>query len=198
MTSLANATTACARQESLAQRARLLCAIWIDLQGERRVVERNALPARLLGGRVPTTSPLGNYAAHLTLCSDDIWRVTRDDVGRHPAASVLQAPLLAAFLPGICRLLFGQPLLLPSIPVWWLGDAETMRVLAHDGRRFWIRDGLNADASPVGLAEMSASCRASLQSIVSADPSRFIAGREPVWSAPTWRVTYDTAGCAFG
>ena len=198
MTSLANATAACAWQESLAQRARLLGAIWADLQGERRILERNALPARLLGGRLPTTPPLENYAAHLTLCSDDVWRVTRDDIGWHPAAAVLQAPLLAAFLPGLCRLLFGQPLLLPSIPVWWLGDAETMRVLAHDGRRFWIRDGLNAGGLPVGLAEMSASRRASLQSIVSADPSRFIAGREPVWSAPTRRVTYDTARSNFG
>lgn len=198
MTSLANATTACAWQESLEQRARLLEAIWADIQGERSLVERSALPVRLLGDRVSETPPLENYAAHLMLCFDGVWRVMRDDFGLHPAASVLQAPLLAAFLPELCRLLFGQSLLLPSVPVWWLGDAETMKMLAHEGRRFWIRDGLNPGGLPVGLAKMSVAHRNSLQSIVSADPSRFIAGREPVWSAPTRRVTYDTACSNFG
>lgn len=197
MTSLADAKTACARQAALEQRARLLGAIWSDLQGEQRAPECNALPDRLLGKRVFTTLPLATYSADLMLCVDDVWRVTRDDIGRHPAAAVLQAPLLAAFLPSLCRLLLGQPLLLPSVPVWWLGDAATMRVLAQDCGRFWLRDGFDAGDQPVGLAKMPVAHRVRLQAIVDADPSRFIAGREPVWSAPVRRVTCDISLSGF-
>lgn len=193
MTSLADAKTACARQAAFEQRAWLLGAIWADLNGERRSIERNALPARLASRRVSSAVPLETYAADLMLCADDVWRVTRDDVGRHPAASVLQAPILAAFLPDLCRLLLGQPLLLPSIPVWWLGDPETLQVLAKDCRRFWLRDGFDTVGPRIDLAKTSVERRIRLQAVVGMDPARYIAGREFAWSAPLRRVTCDTA-----
>lgn len=34
----------------------------------------------------------------------------------------LETPVLHAFLPGICRLLLNENLLLPSAPTWWCGD----------------------------------------------------------------------------
>lgn len=188
MTSLANAKAAYARQAALEQRGRLLSTLWADLQGERRVAECDALPARLLGQRVFTAQPLATYSVDLMLCSDDVWRVSRDNVGPHPAATVLQAPLLAVFLPALCRLLLGQSLLLPSIPILWLGDAATMRILARNCGRYWLKDGVDASGQPIELTHMSVDHRIQLQSIVDADPGRFIAGRQTLQPAPTQRV----------
>ena len=188
MTSLANATAAYARQVALEQRGRLLATLWADLQGERRVAEYAALPARLLSQRIFNVEPLATYSVDLILCSDDVWRVSRDDVGPHPAATVLQAPLLAVFLPALCRLLLGQTLLLPSIPILWLGDAATMRILARECGRYWLKDAIDANGQPIDLAHMSVIHRVQLQSVVSADPGGFIAGRQMFQSAPTQRV----------
>lgn len=188
MTSLANAKAAYARQTALEQRWRLLATLWADLQGERRVAECDALPARLLGQRVFNAQPLATYSVDLMLCSDDVWRVSRDDVGPHPAAIVLQAPLLAVFLPALCRLLLGQTLLLPSIPTLWLGDAATMRLLARDCGRYWLKDGVDASGQQIDLTHMSVNHRIQLQSIIDADPGRFVAGRQTPQSAPIQRV----------
>lgn len=188
MTSLANAKAAYARQAALEQRGRLLAALWADLQGERRVIECDALPARLLGQWVFTAEPLATYSVDLILCNDAVWRVSRDDVGPHPAATVLQAPLLAVFLPALCRLLLGQTLLLPSIPILWLGDAATMRILAQNCGRYWLKDGVDASGQSIDLTHMSVDHRIHLQSVVDADPGRFIAGRQTLQSAPTQRV----------
>ena len=188
MTSLANAKAAYARHVALEQRGRLLATLWADLQGERRVAECDAVPARLLGRWVFTAQPLATYSVDLMLCSDDVWRVLRDDVGLHPAATVLQAPLLAVFLPGLCRLLLGQTLLLPSIPTMWLGDAETMRILARDRGRYWLKDGVDASGPPIDLSQRSVGDRNQLQSVVNADPGSFIAGRQTLQSAPMQRV----------
>jgi uncharacterized circularly permuted ATP-grasp superfamily protein len=35
----------------------------------------------------------------------------------------LETPALLGFLPGIAQRLFGQELLLPSLPTWWCGEA---------------------------------------------------------------------------
>ena len=197
MTSLADAKAACARQAALEQRARLLRAIWADLHSERRVAERGTLPTRLLSRLVSVNAPLQNYAADLIFCPDGMWRVMRDDIGQHPAASVLEAPVLAVFLPRLCRLLLGQSLLLPSIPVWWLGDPETGQALAKDCRRFWLRDGFDGVDRPVGLAKLSAACRVRLQALVDADPARFIAGLQLAPSGPIRRVICDTVRAGF-
>lgn len=47
-------------------------------------------------------------------------------------SGVLETPGLMAFLPGLCRDLLGEELLLPSVATWWCGQPEPMRyVLAH-------------------------------------------------------------------
>lgn len=195
MTSLADADAVCVQRAALDQRARLLGAIWADLQGEQRAAQRDAMPGRLFGRRVFTTLPLATYSVDITLCADGVWRVTRDDIGRHPAAAVLQAPLLAAFLPSLCRLLLGQALLLPSVSVWWLGDTATKRMLARGFGQFWLRDGFDGDVPPIAPTKMSVDGRVGLQSVVDADPGRFIAERVPAYSGPVRRLTCPTPIC---
>jgi len=40
-----------------------------------------------------------------------------------PGSAFLETPALQGFLPGICRALLDEPLLLPSVPTWWCGEA---------------------------------------------------------------------------
>jgi uncharacterized alpha-E superfamily protein len=47
-------------------------------------------------------------------------------------SGLLQSPAFMAFLPGLCRLLLGEELNLPSVPTWWCGQPEARgRVLEH-------------------------------------------------------------------
>lgn len=48
---------------------------------------------------------------------------------------VLETQALMAFLPKICRVLMGKPLLMPNVATWWCGQkAELAHVLAHADR----------------------------------------------------------------
>ena len=38
-------------------------------------------------------------------------------------SAFLESPAIQGFMPGIARRLLGQPLLLPSLPTWWCGEA---------------------------------------------------------------------------
>ncbi len=198
MTSLPDAMAAYARQTALEQRARLLDAVWEDVQGQRRGVQAGALPAQFLPSIEPGRAKIERYAADLIYCPDGVGRVARDHVGQHPGAGLLEAPVLAAFLPCLCRLLLGETLQLPSLPVWWLGEPGIWPVLAADSRRFVIRDGLDPDAEPILLANMPADRRRWLQTVVDAEPTRFVAGLTLSWRAPIEHVTYDTGHAAMG
>ncbi|WP_404445480.1 circularly permuted type 2 ATP-grasp protein [Microbacterium marinum] len=42
-------------------------------------------------------------------------------------AGVLENPALLPYLPAVCEHLLGEQLRLPSVPAWWLGDADARR-----------------------------------------------------------------------
>ncbi len=186
MTSLFDAQAACARQAGLEQRARLLDAVWHDVQGGQP-----ALPERLLINASRGCATLERYAIDLLCCDDGVWRVSRDHVGQHPGAWLLQAPVLAAFLPGLCRLLLGESLQLPSMPVWWFADPEIRPLLAANSRRFCIRHAFDPEHQPVALAGLPADQRRRLQATVDASPTDFIAELNTGWHSPIQHVSYD-------
>ena len=119
-------------------------------------------------------APLEAYSAMCVCCPDGTWRVSRDDVGRHPGALLLEAPLLTVFLPRLCRLLLGQSLILPSIPVWWLGDRATATMLAAHPARFCLRPAFDPHAPPIALADLSVADRSALQRRVAVDHDGYV------------------------
>lgn len=192
MTSFADAVAACARQAALDQRARLLHAVWDDVRGARLAVHQGALPEQLLENAVDCRAPLMLHAADLVCCPDGVWRVARDRVERHPGVCLLEAPVMAAFLPDLCRLLLGETLRLPSVPAWWLGDSQIWPALAAGSRRYYIRNALDPESQPVLLADLPADRRQLLQAAVDADPCGFVAGLNLKTALPTQHVSYDT------
>ena len=75
----------------------------------------------------------------------------------------LESPAVQGFLPGICRRLLGEELLLPPLPSWWCGEKAAWRnvrqqladkvvrsTFPHGGRTSRVRDpkDANIDADP--------------------------------------------------
>ena len=93
------------------------------------------------------------------------------------------------FLPGLCRNLLGEELLLPSVPTRWCGDS----------RRSAIRDGAprshghqahvsrRSSGQPIFGRTLSALQRVALVSEIRANPERFVGQDEmPLSTAPVW------------
>lgn len=59
----------------------------------------------------------------------EAWARGRTEVTNWPGAEVLEAPAFAAFLPRLCRVLFGEDALLPNIATWWCGQAAEAEVV---------------------------------------------------------------------
>jgi len=72
-------------------------------------------------------------------------------------SGLAEAPAMMAFLPGLCRKLLGEELLMPSVATWWCGQERprleveqriSRLVIKHAfrtrGRRIWFGDQLSA------------------------------------------------------
>lgn len=159
---------------ALAQRARLIEAVWTDARAGARSVLGAMLPTAFLPPLADGAARLEAYAVECAVCPDGVVRVCRDDVGRHPGAALLEAPLLAVFLPALCRMLLGEPLRLPSLPAWWLGDVETRSMLAARPARFCLRDAFDPHSPPIPVAELTSTDRCRLQASMGKTPTNFV------------------------
>jgi uncharacterized circularly permuted ATP-grasp superfamily protein/uncharacterized alpha-E superfamily protein len=103
-------------------------------------------------------------------------------------SGAVEAPALAAFLPGLARNLVGEDLLLPSVATWWCGqenEAAHVRENLDDLviRRAFARD----DEEPVFGAALDRRGREALLAALAAEPhafvgqERLISGTAPVW-----------------
>lgn len=65
--------------------------------------------------------------------------------------SVLENPALMAFLPGLCRRLLGEELLLPSVATWWCGQGPEREYVLANLERLLIKPIHPLPDSPVIL-----------------------------------------------
>lgn len=163
----------------LRQRARLFELILSDLLGPRTIVLRGLLPTAFgpVGCALPARAGLRWYEAELISCADAVWRVSgelAESVDGHSLAGLFEAPALAAFLPGLCRFLMGELLLVGSVPVRWLGDAEALSAVVRCPNRWAVVDAFRR-APGTGLLGLTPTERAALQERVGAAPWRFAA-----------------------
>lgn len=165
--------------DSMQQRACLFERILADLLGPRTILARGLLPAQFLPGPIRPNGGRGLrcYAAELVLCPDGTWRVAGDltaGAGNHPSARLLEAPMLATFLPGLCRFLLGQTLRLACVPSRWLGDPGALSEVVESPHRWMINDAWGRGRG-VRLGTMTVPERMELQDRVGAAPWRFAA-----------------------
>ncbi len=104
-----------------------------------------------------------------------------------PGAGVLEAPALAAYLPGLCQRLLGERLELASVPTLWLGDGwlgdagsgvggQVVGGQVAESPNHWlIRPAFDAAPSPQSLAAMPPGARAALLARVADRPGDWVA-----------------------
>ncbi len=105
-------------------------------------------------------------------------------------SSIVESPLMLAFLPTICRSLLGQDLLLPSIATWWCGSQASLKYVLDNFDKLLIRPAYRvADEPPLQPELLSKAERQNLISQIHANPAAFVAQERVVRStAPVWQA----------
>lgn len=91
-------------------------------------------------------------------------------------SGVLETSGLMAFLPGLCRHLLGEELLLPSVATWWCGQAGPRRYVLEHLDELVIKPAFRQyGLHPQFPAEMDAKAKEALVRRIEAQPELFVA-----------------------
>lgn len=102
-------------------------------------------------------------------------------------SGTLEAPVLQALLPELCRHLLGEELALPSLPTWWCGRPADRAYVETHLSELVIRPAFRQRGRASAGWQLSAAERADLLARIRAKPARYVAQAPIVGStAPVW------------
>ena len=103
-------------------------------------------------------------------------------------SGLVESPAYAAFLPGLCRMLLGEELKMPTVATWWCGEAKPRAHVLENLESLVIKQALpGAQSQPIFGAALSQKERESLLDKIRADPSRYVAQEQVALSTvPVW------------
>jgi uncharacterized circularly permuted ATP-grasp superfamily protein/uncharacterized alpha-E superfamily protein len=102
-----------------------------------------------------------------------------------PGSGAVEAPALAAFLPALCQRLLGEPLRLPSLPTFWLGDAAARATVLADLASYLLRSALDGTTHAIAPRGLAAAEQDKLAARIAAQPWDYAASLAlPVSVAP--------------
>ncbi|PWU21437.1 MAG: hypothetical protein C5B50_01680 [Verrucomicrobia bacterium] len=109
-------------------------------------------------------------------------------------AGLIESPAFLAFLPGLCRHLLAEELLLPSVATWWCGQAKELRYVIEHLDSLIVKPAFGSSVSspiPPMTAAMArhkrAEHRAKFVELIEAAPRDFVAQeRMKLSRAPAW------------
>jgi uncharacterized circularly permuted ATP-grasp superfamily protein/uncharacterized alpha-E superfamily protein len=120
---------------------------------------------------------------------------------------IIESPAFLAFLPGLCRVLLGEELKLPSVATWWCGQAREQQYVIEHLEQIVIKSSFAGMRQPVFGGRLSAKERAELICQIKARPWDFV-GQEQVAlsTSPVWagsclearRISVRAYVCASG
>jgi uncharacterized circularly permuted ATP-grasp superfamily protein/uncharacterized alpha-E superfamily protein len=101
-------------------------------------------------------------------------------------AGVIETPALLPFLPGLCRRLLSEELLLPPVATWWCGQPEALSAVLSNLDRLVIKQAFPTRETTAFLPGKHS--QADLPAMLAANPEMFV-GQEYVSlsTAPTWQ-----------
>jgi uncharacterized circularly permuted ATP-grasp superfamily protein/uncharacterized alpha-E superfamily protein len=102
-------------------------------------------------------------------------------------SGVVETPALMPFLPRLCERLLGQPLRLPSLDVWWLGEPAAHAYARANLDQMIVRPCLGPDREPIVVGMLEGEARRALERRIDAQPGHFVA-QYPVMPSlnPRW------------
>jgi uncharacterized circularly permuted ATP-grasp superfamily protein/uncharacterized alpha-E superfamily protein len=100
-------------------------------------------------------------------------------------SGLVESPALLAFLPGLCRRLLGESLLLPSVPTWWCGEPSALAYVEAHLDRLVVKPAF--PGTPVPLESGSGGTDATRTAMLAAMRAR------PYAYAAQERIAFSTA-----
>lgn len=104
-------------------------------------------------------------------------------------SGLIETPAHKAFLPGLCRHLLGEDLLLPSVATWWCGQTAERNFVLENLHKLILKPAFPSfGLSPVFGADLDAKGLAELRSKIKSRPANYIAqemvslSTSPVWT----------------
>ena len=96
-------------------------------------------------------------------------------ISNDPGTALVEAPVLAAWLPALCRRLLGEPLKLSSVPTMWLGDAPALQQVQANPEGWLIRAATDGRAPSFVPQQLTPAALQALMSEIAACPWNFAA-----------------------
>ena len=108
----------------------------------------------------------------------EAWRSGNVALANGLGSGLAESPALLPFMPGLCRAILGEPLKLPFVETWWLGQSAVMReVLANVSRYLIYRTGDHSRREAIHVAKLDQSERQILVEAIRAHPHAYVAQR---------------------
>ena len=103
-------------------------------------------------------------------------------------SGLAESPAYAAFLPGLCKLLLGEDLKIPTVATWWCGQEGPLEYVVDHLDSLVIKPTFpGARSEPIFGANLSADEKKKLLSRVRSMPERFVAQeRVALSTVPLW------------
>jgi uncharacterized circularly permuted ATP-grasp superfamily protein/uncharacterized alpha-E superfamily protein len=104
-------------------------------------------------------------------------------------SGLVETPAMLAFLPRLCRELLGEELLLPSVPTYWCGDADSRKYVLEHLDELVVKSTSWAQGAfePMFVGGLTQEERAALRARIVARPEQFVAQeRVELSTAPVW------------
>ena len=90
-------------------------------------------------------------------------------------SGVVETPALMPFLERLCERLLDQPLGLPSLDVWWLGEPSAAAFVLANLDTMIVRPCLGTDREPIVVGMLEPAERKALEARIRAQPGQFVA-----------------------
>jgi uncharacterized circularly permuted ATP-grasp superfamily protein/uncharacterized alpha-E superfamily protein len=102
-------------------------------------------------------------------------RSGRIELANALGSGVVETPALMPFLERLCERLLGQPLGLPSLDVWWLGEPSAATFVLTNLDSMIVRPCLGNDREPIVVGMLEPEERKALVERIRVQPGQFVA-----------------------
>ncbi|HVY69695.1 MAG TPA: circularly permuted type 2 ATP-grasp protein [Verrucomicrobiae bacterium] len=103
-------------------------------------------------------------------------------------AGLVESPAFLAFLPGLCRHLLGEELILPSVATWWCGQAKEHQYVLDHLDKIVVKPAFGGPRrSPYFGKKMDSGERRQLIESICSRPHNYVGQEQvPLATAPVW------------